>query len=156
MSDSLFATDRPTNRVLKRAQYEQFEFSLLEEDVLVRNESHADPAAHEYRVTLENGEPVSCECPADDHYEGPCKHRTAVAIRSQIGTVAADAQAVVDASPDSTNLLPAEQDGDDDLKEPGRPDDCECDAFNTSIDLACWPCYRAGFEDPAPDADDPS
>ena len=25
-----------------------------------------------------------------------------------------------------------------------RPDDCQC--WNADLELACWPCYRAGFE----------
>jgi hypothetical protein len=69
---------------LKRAQYEAFAFSLFEGDVIVRNESHADPANHEYRVTVEDGVPTVCECPADTKYDGACKHRLAVAIRPRI------------------------------------------------------------------------
>lgn len=74
---------KPTNRVLKRAQYEAFELSLFDGDVLVHNESHADPSNHEYRVTIADGFPTACEYPADSTYEGPCKHRVAVSIRSK-------------------------------------------------------------------------
>mgnify|MGYP000011754158 FL=1 len=31
----------------------------------------------------------------------------------------------------------------------GRPEDCDC--WGTG-DLACWPCFRAGFEEPNPNA----
>lgn len=73
-----------TNRILKRAQYEAFAFTVTDDGVVVRNESHADPADHEYRVTVKEGIPVTCECPADEHYEGACKHRVAVAIREPV------------------------------------------------------------------------
>ena len=73
-----------SSRVLKRAQYEAFAFSLYEGDILVRNESHADPAAHEYRVTIADGQPIACECPADERWEQACKHRVAVAVRPAI------------------------------------------------------------------------
>ena len=31
-----------------------------------------------------------------------------------------------------------------------RPDDCECEGFHEDTTLPCWPCYREGFETPAP------
>lgn len=83
MSSALAELD-PTNRILKRAQYEAFSFQLADGDVLVRNGSHPDPANHEYRVGVEAGVPTSCECPADDNPEHPCKHRVAVAIRDPV------------------------------------------------------------------------
>jgi len=81
MATTLLDSLEPTNRVLKRAQYEAFEFSLLDGDVRVRNESHQNPADHEYRVTVVDGVPETCECPADTVSDGACKHRVAVAIR---------------------------------------------------------------------------
>ena len=89
-------TLEPTNRVLKRAQYEALEFSLLDGDVLVRNESHRAPAAHTYRVTVVDGVPIACECPAAAGSEGPCKHRVAVATRPRILDVATRMQAAAD------------------------------------------------------------
>lgn len=71
-------------RVLKRAQYESFAFSWFDGDVHVRNESHADPANHEYVVRIDEGAPIACTCPADTQYDTPCKHRIAVAIRQPI------------------------------------------------------------------------
>lgn len=73
-----------TTRVLKRAQYEAFEFSLFDGDVIVRNESHSNPDDHEYRISIVDGVPTTCECLADQHSDGPCKHRVAVAIRPLI------------------------------------------------------------------------
>jgi hypothetical protein len=63
-------------------------------DVLIRNESHLDPANHKYRVTVVDGIPESCECPADERFDGPCKHRTAIAIRPTILDVATQMQLV--------------------------------------------------------------
>ena len=71
-------------RVAKRAQYEAFEFSVHSPGVQVRNCSHADPSAHEYLVTVRAGVPTECTCPADETFEGACKHRVAVAIRSPV------------------------------------------------------------------------
>lgn len=52
MNQLVIGNLKPTNRALKRAHYEAFEFSLLDGDVHVRNESHLDPSNHEYRVTV--------------------------------------------------------------------------------------------------------
>ncbi|WP_368411873.1 SWIM zinc finger family protein [Haladaptatus halobius] len=68
-----------STRVAKRAQYEVLEFSVKTRGVCVRNTSHANPADHEYLVTVHNGIPIACECPADDRYDGACKHRVGVA-----------------------------------------------------------------------------
>lgn len=84
MSPHVLERLNPSLTVLKRAQYEAFSFALHEGDVLVRNESHADPRNHEYRVRIRDGLPASCECPADRYHTGPCKHRVAVAIRKPV------------------------------------------------------------------------
>ncbi|WP_132061009.1 SWIM zinc finger family protein [Halorussus amylolyticus] len=73
-----------TSRVRKRAQYEAFEFELQDDDVRVRNRSHANPEDHEYIVRIEDDLPTACTCPADVKYSGACKHRVAVAIRQPI------------------------------------------------------------------------
>mgnify|MGYP006286582949 CR=1 FL=1 len=91
MTQSLLERLSPTNRVLKRAQYEAFAFSLYDGDILIRNESHLDPADHEYRVTVVDGIPESCECPADERFD-----RTAIAIRPTILDVATQMQLVDD------------------------------------------------------------
>src|SRR6056297_1828761 len=75
--------DFPT-RVAKRAQYEAFEFTVTDDGVRVRNCSHADPTDHEYTVTVEDGLPTACTCPADKRFAGACKHRVAVAIRDPV------------------------------------------------------------------------
>ena len=85
-----------TNRVLKRAQYEAFVFAVTADGVLVRNESHLDTDEHEYLVTVTGGIPVACECPADEHYEGACKHRVAVAIREPVIQAAASQETVTE------------------------------------------------------------
>jgi len=85
-----------SNRVFKRAQYEAFEFELPDTDVRVRNASHADPADHEYLVSIEDGLPVDCTCPAETNYKGACKHRVAVAIRRPVLDFANDMQLLAD------------------------------------------------------------
>ena len=91
--DRLDRLDCSTNtRVLWRAQDQSFAFSLVANATIdappvrlrVRNESYADPAAHAYRVTVREGRPVACTCPADAAYEDACKHRVAIAIRPAI------------------------------------------------------------------------
>jgi hypothetical protein len=73
-----------SQRVRKRAEYEALTFSLVPDGVLVRNESYADPANHEYIVQVRDGIPIVCDCPADVNFAGACKHRVAVAMRRPI------------------------------------------------------------------------
>ncbi|WP_282352508.1 SWIM zinc finger family protein [Haloferax volcanii] len=120
-------------RVLKRAQYEAFAFELLDGDVRVRNESYADPSAHEYRVRIRDGVPDSCSCPADASGDDPCKHRVAVAIRPRIIELAVQMRVVADggtplSADDDTTDLP-----------------CECEQL--SEDVPCWNCVDAGRRD---------
>jgi len=128
----------PTNRVLKRAQYEAFAFALLDGDVQVRNESHPDPDNHEYRVTIQDGVPVACECPADEAYDGPCKHRVAVAIRPRILEVVTTMQLVADGGRgvDDHTLAPD--------PELDSPENCDCDDLG---EFPCWDCIRTGRRD---------
>lgn len=72
------------SRILKRAQYEAFDFAYVDGDIRVRNQSHADPENHEYIVAIDAGRPVACSCPADAKYDHPCKHRVALSIRRPI------------------------------------------------------------------------
>lgn len=116
------------SRVAKRAQNEAFAFDVDGPEVRVRNESHADPSAHEYIVRIENGVPASCTCPADAHYESACKHRVAVAIRKAVLTAAT--HALTDGGTTTEN----EASGED-------PEDCTCPSLG---DLPCWECVRTG------------
>lgn len=127
---------KPTNRTLKRAQYEAFEFSLLDGDVLVRNCSHADPSAHEYRVTVVDTLPATCECPADQIYDHPCKHRVAIAIRPAILEFAAQVRVLTDGGTASDV---------EDMRSPideHKPEECDCAVL--SDDFPCWPCVESG------------
>jgi|AntRauTorcE11898_2_1112593.scaffolds.fasta_scaffold16809_2 hypothetical protein len=128
--------DVPT-RVLKRAQYEAFEFELQESKILVRNESYADPENHEYEVTVEEGVPTRCTYPADARFDNPCKHRVALAIRRPILEFVDDVQVIADgglrAEPSESTAV----DGDS-----GEIDiECDCTALD---DFPCWECYRSG------------
>ncbi|MFC6993236.1 SWIM zinc finger family protein [Haladaptatus sp. GCM10025707] len=126
MSEHILQRLDYTNRSLKRAQYEAFEFSLTDRGVLVRNESYADPENHEYLVTVRNGVPTTCECPADAHFEGACKHRLAVAIRAPILQAAQKVERVVT----DGGVAPAT------APEVDEPSCEECFPGFT-----CWECY---------------
>ena len=130
--DQLLSTAfKPTSRVLKRAQYEAFDFAVLNGDIRVRNESHENPANHEYLVTIVNGIPATCECPADATYEGPCKHRVAVAIRPRILDLVARVQVVADGGTRANGHY-----------ELAESDQCDCDELNDGF--PCWNCVRTG------------
>ena len=135
MTQSLLERLSPTNRVLKRAQYEAFAFSLYDGDVVVRNESHLNPTDHEYRVTVVDGIPTTCECPADKRFEGPCKHRTALAIRPTILDVATQMQLVADGGV-TTETTPTDSKEDTEIQE------CDCQYLND--DFPCWECVKTG------------
>ncbi|MFB6177036.1 MAG: SWIM zinc finger family protein [Halobaculum sp.] len=136
-------------RVAKRAQYEAFEFTLVDGDVRVRNGSHANPSEHEYLVTVEDGLPAACECPADDAYEGACKHRVAVAIRRPLlDAVSANEQPV---AADGGRFSSANQAADDrstpdeDEVEPGSDSDADATDCGECLDeFPCWECVRTG------------
>lgn len=102
-----------TNRALNRAQTESFAFRLHDGDVLVQNLTYDSPSEHEYRITVREGVPTDCPCPAEMHEAPNCTHRVAVAIRDAVlesavrmqvatdgETVAADA---VDDQPESVD-----------------------------------------------------
>jgi hypothetical protein len=99
----------------------------------VTNASHADPSEHEYTVRVVDGFPTSCTCPADEHYDGACKHRVAVAINRAVlepalaGSLATDGGTVPE---DAVN------------DETDRESECDCDGLPESI--PCWACYRNG------------
>ncbi|WP_211195003.1 SWIM zinc finger family protein [Halorhabdus amylolytica] len=125
-----------------------------------------------YTVVGENGGTYGvdlreerCTCPDHEYREARCKHirraefatgeRTIPswadtgAIDEQLGDhveatpqVAAADGGIIIASDDGEILEP-------DIKDDGRPDDCECGEWNTDADLPCFACYREGFETPA-------
>jgi hypothetical protein len=87
-----------SSRIRKRAQFEAYEFTLVPNGVRVRNGSYPDPENHEYTVTVHDGLPVECTCPADAKFAGACKHRVAIAMRSAILEAASRMKTVIDAS----------------------------------------------------------
>ncbi|MFC6727068.1 SWIM zinc finger family protein [Natronoarchaeum mannanilyticum] len=123
-----------TSKVAKRAQYEAFEFVIVPDGVRVRNCSHEKPAEHEYTVTVRDGRPTCCECPADQRFDGACKHRVAVAIRRPIVEAATTSQVRADGG---TVQKDGESPADTD-----QPDDCECASLPNGF--PCWECVRTG------------
>ncbi len=125
----------------KRAQWEAFEFTL-EAPGLVRvtNGSYGDDSEnHSYRVNVENGIPVACECKADTYQKGACKHRVAVAIRGPVLSAGAHTPVVADGG----QLIDA---GDDGAIITENPDACENGQVGCcgpdGDDLPCFPCYQ--------------
>jgi len=92
---------------------------LFDDDVLIRNESHLDPADHEYHVIIVDGIPESCECPVDERFDGLFKHRTAIPIRLIIVDVATQMQRIADGGM-TTEKTPTELGDDAEGKE------CDC------------------------------
>jgi len=139
-----------TSSVAKRAQYEAFEFSLATDGVVVRNCSHAEPGKHEYLVNIEDDLPSACTCPADECYDGACKHRVAVAIRRPLLDAATAEAQVVAADgglPESTMSAPPSPRESPD----GTPDDTEnadvpdCEACRE--EFPCFECVLTGRRD---------
>ena len=68
------AEDKGVSIRKKRARWEGFELSLLSPfTVLVRNVSHDDPEAHEYVVSVVEGQATSCTCGDYQHRHKGCK-----------------------------------------------------------------------------------
>lgn len=163
-----------STRVLKRAQYEAFDFRLTDDGVVVRNGSHANPDDHVYTVTIADGLPSACTCPADEHYEVACKHRLAVAIREPVldaavvhtATDRVDGRSRGDRDEDEDQDQNEDEDEDEDegpgdgpgappvvvadgtgpaTDDPERPVDCTCP--DGPEPFPCWPCVRDGYRD---------
>ena len=138
-----------TSRIAKRAQYEAFEFTFVPYGIQVRNGSHANPSEHEYLVRVEDGIPVTCTCPADDRFEGACKHRVAIAIRRPLldafaakaepPAVAPDGGVAGEGPPSSA--APTTADASAGQSESSETDEACPDCIG---EFPCWECYRAG------------
>jgi hypothetical protein len=129
-----------STRVAKRAQCEALEFTVGTGGVRVRNASYTNPADHEYLVTIRDRLPVACECPADERYDGACKHRVDVAIRTPL--LEAVAKHSLDA--DGGTQTAREPNHNAEVSDPNQPADCECDELGG---FPCWPCVRTGRRD---------
>jgi hypothetical protein len=147
MSISVLEALECDEQVQKRAQWEAFNFTVLGEgDVEVVNASHEDPEDHTYTVHVESGIPSDCTCPAWEYQPGACKHMLAVAIREPVLEAATREQPVR-----ADGGVTLDSFGDDDAAD-DRPEDCDCGNWNDSLGVACWVCYRDGFERPNPNA----
>lgn len=116
-------------KAVKRAQWEAFEFELEgSNQIRVINGSYSDPEAHTYTVTVEDGVPINCGCPADTCRDTPCKHRVAVAIRQPVMEAIAGAQ---------TPTIP---DGGEPIETcPNGQEGC---CGPDGDELPCFECYR--------------
>ncbi|ODR79565.1 hypothetical protein BG842_06580 [Haladaptatus sp. W1] len=88
----------------------------------VTNESHENPAEHQYVVSIDDvtEELMACTCPHHIHRNAFCKHMAAVENATDDGTL---------------NAFPSEDEDDT------NPEDCDCDGLNG---FPCWPCVRTG------------
>jgi hypothetical protein len=117
-----------------------------------------------YRV---DGREGRCTCPDARHRnpDGGCKHQRRVAFATGERPVPAwvDTRAVDPLLGEHTDtaarvaatdggIIEAGDEGEI-LDGDGRPDDCDCGAWNDGLSLPCWPCYRDGFDTPNLDAD---
>lgn len=127
-----------TQRSLTRVQNESFDFRLHRGDILVTNLSYDDPSDHVYRVTVTDGTPVVCTCPADEHYSPACKHRIAVAMRSPVISAADRMQVAADGGVIEPEGRERHSSHHSDEKT------AECDCSDLPEGIPCWPCYRDG------------
>jgi len=132
MSKSPLEVLEYSDKTAKRAQWEAFEFTLLEDgDVTVVNGSYDKPEEHSYTIHCEGNIPTDCTCPAWEYQEGACKHMLAVAIRKPVLNAVtakptrADGGAVVE----DRETIDSED------------EECECDDLGG---FPCWPCVRDG------------
>ncbi|WP_458190403.1 SWIM zinc finger family protein [Haladaptatus sp. NG-WS-4] len=90
--------------------------------VEVTNESHENPADHQYMVSIDDvtEKLIACTCPHHVHRNVYCKHMTAVKTTTDDGTL---------------DAFPSE---DEDETE---PEDCDCDDLG---DFQYWPCVQTG------------
>ncbi len=90
--------------------------------VEVTNESHENPSAHQYTVSIDDAteDLMACTCPHHVHRNAFCKHMAAVETATDDGTL---------------NAFPSE---DNDETE---PEDCGCEGLN---EFPCWLCVRTG------------
>ncbi|MFH5802082.1 SWIM zinc finger family protein [Haladaptatus sp. CMAA 1911] len=90
--------------------------------VEVTNESHENPAEHQYTVSIDDvtHELMTCTCPHHVHWNAFCKHMVAVENATDDGTL---------------DAFPSEDDNDT------EPAECDCDDLGG---FPCWPCVRTG------------
>ena len=119
-----------------------------------------------YSVTTESGSEYRvdgcadrCTCPDHKHRGATCKHIRRVAFATGEQPIPADLDGVdpllgkhTDGQPYSTDEEPVVTTGGGEIidkDDDGRPDDCQC--WDASIGLPCFPCYSRGFEEPNPE-----
>jgi hypothetical protein len=138
-------------KIAKRATWESFEFTVIASGLVeVTNASYgASKDSHTYTVEVADHRgdpsPVNCDCPADTHQEGACKHRVALAT---IGgpTVL---QAAVAFGEGGLEPSWRTQEEDPDLKADGGTTVEACPNGDPSCNgpesdqLSCFPCYES-------------
>ena len=94
-------------------------------------------SGEQYTVDVREGR---CTCPDAEYNldadEQLGQHAFEPAVASADG-------GIVDAGDDGVVLDDDADAGDE------RPADCDCAGFHADATLPCWPCYRAGYDEPA-------
>jgi hypothetical protein len=118
-------------------------------------------SGREYRVDRRDGR---CTCPDHKHRSARCKHLRRVAFATGERSVPAgvdgvderlgehtDGTAHAVATDGGSDVIDAGDEGEvlEESDGDGRPDACDCGAWNQGTGLPCWPCYRDGFDEPA-------
>jgi hypothetical protein len=115
-------------------------------------------SGNEYLVDADLG---ACECP-DAEYNlsdgEQCKHESRVAFATGAEPIPAGVDDVDDQLGAHVSATPrvaaadggavAAEDEESDT-ETGRPDECDC--WDADLDVPCWPCYLAGYEEQNPE-----
>ena len=140
------------SRTANRVTWEAFEFTVVGPyQVKVTNASYGYlKEDHSYVVGVEErGEavlPAECECPADIHQDGACKHRVSLATVGgpTVLNAAVDFENPAPTSSDSDSMTAADRlraDGGNSDQREGE-DKCGC-----TSELPCWDCFDAGRRD---------
>ena len=127
----------------RRAQIEPFTFTLVQGGVRVTNHRYEQPTNHSYVVTVADGVPVACECPADAHYDSACKHRLAVAIRTPV-LQAATKRALADGGTRATDPTDDNRPTPDCTDQPADDTPEWCDCSGLEDDFPCFECVERG------------
>jgi hypothetical protein len=100
------------------------------------------PAIRSEHAAPMDVELARCRRGIDDVDEEPAVEPITVAEAKPARQVATDGGQVVESTPE-----PEPETGGSDVED-GRPEDCDCGAWNEGLELPCWPCYRDGFGEP--------
>ncbi|WP_435159237.1 hypothetical protein [Haladaptatus sp. DFWS20] len=122
---------------MKRAQWERFSFDVDAPGLVdVTNESHENPKAHQYVISIDDvtDAAMACACPHHIHRNAFCKHMAAVENATDDGTL---------------EVFPSEDEDDKDERVSGPY--TGYDKYG-NVDHTYWACKDCGAEATRKDA----